>query len=168
MKKLTQIGLWSLLFGVVTLNANAICPMCTIAVGAGLTFLEVWGVDLLLAGIWAGGLTLSLVFWTASYMNRRGIKSGYWYLLDFILYYAFLGAVYLLPEFKFGAKTLWGIDKLLLGIIVGTVLFYIGAKLHARIKAKNGGKSKFPFQKVIIPISFLVIATIVFSGILYL
>lgn len=168
MNKIKRIGLWSLVFGLCSITAHAVCPVCTIAVGAGLTFLEVWGVDLLLAGIWAGGLTFSMALWTADYLNKRGIKSGYWYLLDFVLYYGFLAGVYLLPEFKFGEKTLWGIDKLAIGIVVGSLAFFIGTKLHSKFKAKNAGKSYFPFQKVVVPLAMLVLITVLFSGILYL
>lgn len=150
--------------------ASAVCPVCTVAIGAGLTFLEVWGVDLVLAGIWAGAMTLAMVFWTAKFMNRKGVKNGLWYLLDFLIWYGFLACVYLLPEFRFGGNgnTLWGIDKLLLGIIVGTIVLYAAEKWNAKLLRGNGGKSLFPFQKVLIPFGALALITAVFAAILYL
>lgn len=148
--------------------ANAVCPVCTIAVGAGLEGARWLGVDDVITGLWAGALTVSLIFWTAGYMNKKGFKSAWWYLLMAVAYYALLGCVYLLPDVQFNACQLWGIDKLLLGIIVGSITFWIGAKWHASIKAKNGGKSKFPFQKVVIPISLVLVATGIFALVCYI
>ncbi|MDR1361533.1 MAG: hypothetical protein LBJ18_04540 [Rickettsiales bacterium] len=150
--------------------AHAVCPVCTVAVGAGLTFLELWGVDLVLGGIWAGGLTLIMVFWTAKWLNRRGVKSAIWYVLDFIVWYGFFATVYLLPNFRFGGdgNTLFGIDKLLLGTVIGTVVLYAAEKWNAKLIRENGGKSRFKFQKVILPFGALAAASAVFAGIIYL
>ena len=76
--------------------------------------------------------------------------------------YALLGAVYLLPNVTFGANTLWGIDKFLLGTIVGTVCFWVGARWYLNIKRNHGGHAMFPFQKVVMPISLLLVATVIF------
>lgn len=148
--------------------AHAVCPVCTIAVGAGLEGARMLGVDDIITGLWAGALTVSVIFWTAGFMGKRGVKSAWWYLAMATMYYILLGCVYLLPDVNFGACTLWGIDKLLLGIIVGSITFWVGAKWHAKIKANNGGKSKFPFQKVVVPISLVLVATGVFALICYI
>lgn len=159
-------GYWSL----VTVTAHAVCPVCTVAIGAGLTFLEIWGVDLVLAGIWAGAMTMVMVFWTAKFLNKRRVKNGLWYLLSFVVWYGFLACVYLLPGFRFGGagNTLFGIDKLTLGIVVGSVVLYAAEKWNANLRRKNGGKSYFPFQKVVIPFGALTIVTAIFAAILYL
>ena len=146
--------------------AHAICPVCTIAVGAGLEGMRLLGVDDVITGLWAGALTVSLIFWTAGYMNKKGVRSAGWYAIMALVYYALLAGVYLLPDVHFGACALWGVDKFLLGIIVGSIAFWIGAKWHASIKKNNGGKSKFPFQKVIMPISLVIVATIFFALVL--
>lgn len=144
--------------------AFAVCPVCTVAVGAGLEGARLLGVDDVITGIWAGGLTLSLFFWTAGWLRKHGVKSVFWQIIvPFVLYYALLGSVYFIPGvIEYGACTLWGIDKFLLGSIVGTVAFYLGARWYVKIKRDNGGHAKFAFQKVVVPLSFLIIATIVF------
>ena len=143
--------------------AWAVCPVCTVAVGAGLEGARLLGVDDVITGIWAGGLTLSLFFWTAGWLKRRGV-TNVWLMavLPFVVCYGLLAAVYFMPGVVFGAQTLWGIDKFLLGIVVGTVAFYFGVRWYARIKRANGGHAKFPFQKVAVPLSFLVVATVIF------
>jgi hypothetical protein len=58
-------------------------------------------------------------------------------------------------------NTLFGIDKIILGTIVGSVVFLIGVWAD---KYQRGKFSKifFPFQKVIFPVVCLLIASLVF------
>jgi len=164
MKKLFLPVLTGILAAVVMLPAAwAVCPVCTVAVGAGLEGARLLGVDDVITGIWAGGLTLSLFFWTAGWLKKRGLVSVWLQIVvPFVVCYGLLAAVYLMPGVTFGAQTLWGIDKFLLGIIVGTVAFYLGARWYIKIKRNNGGHARFPFQKVVVPLSFLILATAIF------
>jgi hypothetical protein len=163
MKNIWKIGGAALCGALCATVANAVCPVCTVAVGAGLEGARLLGVDDVITGIWAGGLTLSLFLWTAGWLKKRGVTSAFWQLVvPFVCYYALLGMVYLLPDVHYGMHTLWGIDKFLLGIIVGTVCFWAGARWYVSIKRRNGGHAQFAFQKVVVPISFLLVATLVF------
>ncbi len=149
--------------------ASAVCPVCTVAVGAGLESARLLGVDDVITGIWAGGLTLSVFFWTAGWLKKHNIKSILWQIIvPFISYYVLMAGVYLMPGINFGEQRMFGIDKFLLGVIVGTFAFYLGARWYAKIKQNNGGHAKFAFQKVIVPLSFLLVATAVFAAIIYL
>ncbi len=170
MNKFTKILLSSLgIFALLLPVANAVCPVCTVAVGAGLEGARLLGVDDVITGVWAGGLTLSLFFWTAGWLKKKGVNNIWWQIIvPFVLYYGLLACVYFLPSVTFGADTLWGIDKFLLGVVVGTFAFYFGARWYIRIKRNNNGHAQFAFQKVIVPLSFLLIATAVFAAIIYL
>jgi hypothetical protein len=147
--------------------ANAVCPVCTVAVGAGLATLEIWGVDILLAGIWAGAFTMVMVFWTAKWMSKHNFQNALWYLADFILWYGFLAGIYLLPQFKYGAATIWGYDKLMVGIMSGTIVYFVAEKFNAALRRRNHGKSYFAFQKVVVPIVALSILTAAFAVVVY-
>lgn len=152
-----------------TFACYSVCPVCTVAVGAGLEGARLLGVDDVITGIWAGGLTLSLFFWTVSFLKKKGINNLFLQIIfPFLIMYSMLFLVYLLPGVNFGQFTLFGIDKFLLGTIVGTVSFYFGARLYIKIKRENEGHAKFPFQKVVVPLSFLVFSTAVFALIVYL
>jgi hypothetical protein len=170
MKKFTKIlfvstGIFALLIPAV----QAVCPVCTVAVGAGWEGARLLGVDDVITGVWAGGLILSLFFWTAGWLKKKGVDNIWWQIIvPFVLYYGLLACVYFLPNVNFGTDTMWGIDKFLLGIVVGTFAFYFGARWYARIKRNNAGHARFAFQKVVVPLSFLLIATAVFAAILYL
>ena len=150
--------------------ANAFCPVCTVAVGAGLEGARIMGVADIITGMWAGGLMLSLAAWTATYMYNHGIRSRFAYVLNYVVYYGILALVYLLPvnhpTLRFNATTMWGVDQFLLGVVIGSLVFWFAGKWYERIKARNGGHAWFPFQKVVWPLGALAIATLIFWAIL--
>lgn len=151
-------------------TADAVCPVCTIAIGAGLEGMRMLGVKDILTGIWAGGLTVSLIGWTANYMKKHNVKNVFWYILNAIVYFALLFSVYLFPAekpiVKWWENCMWGIDQFLLGIIVGSTTFILMELWYVRIKKRNGGHALFPFQKVVMPFGGLLFMTFVFWAII--
>lgn len=151
-------------------TADAVCPVCTIAIGAGLEGMRMLGVKDILTGIWAGGLTVSLMGWTANYMKKHNVKNIFWYILNVVVYFALLFSVYLFPAekpiVKWWENCMWGIDQFLLGIIVGSITFILMELWYVHIKKKNGGHALFPFQKVVMPFSGLLFMTFVFWAII--
>ena len=146
--------------------AHAVCPVCTIAIGAGLEGMRMLGVKDVITGIWAGGLTVSLIGWTANYMRRRNVRGWFWYLLNVVVYVALLAGVYFVPRgnpiVKWWENCMWGIDQFLLGVLVGAVVFILMEVWYMHIKKNNGGHAQFPFQKVVMPFGGLLLATLVF------
>lgn len=160
-----------LLFGFIAMIvasgvAHAFCPVCTVAVGAGLEGARILGVSDVITGLWAGGLMLSLSAWTAGYMRDHGITNRLLIALNYVVYYGILALIYVLPvghpTLRFDATTLWGVDQFLLGTIIGSVVFLLAGKWYERIKANNGGHAWFPFQKVVWPLGALIIVTLIF------
>jgi len=147
---------------------QAVCPVCTIAVGAGVGLAEEFGVDDTIIGLWIGGLTISLVFWTLDWLKKKKINSVWTEPLTILFYFIIMIAPLFFIKVKgysiIGKELnkLWGIDKILLGILIGSVLFFLGAKYYEYLKKKNNGHAFFPFQKVAMPIFPLVIASIIF------
>lgn len=171
MKKFIISVIFSVIACVAILSdAMAVCPVCTVAVGAGLEGARLLGVEDVITGIWAGGLILSLSAWTANWMHARGVKNMFWYVLNFAVYYALLASVYFVPMnhpfVVFNDKCMWGIDQFLLGAITGTVVFWLMQKWYQRIKANNGGHAQYPFQKVVMPFGGLLIVTLIFWAII--
>ncbi len=166
MKKALLGMIWFLSIVFVVGGAHAFCPVCTVAVGAGLEGARILGVDDVITGLWAGGLMLSLAAWTANYMAARGITNRFLYLLNYVVYYGLLALIYVLPvghpTLRFNATTIWGIDSFLLGVVVGSVVFWLAGKWYQKIKARNGGHAWFPFQKVVWPLGALMIVTLIF------
>ncbi len=141
----------------------AFCPVCTVAVGAGVGLCRYLGIDDLISGTWIGGFLISLTLWTIDWLDKKKIKFLFRKPLVFAFWYGFtISPLYLLgimghPENKF-----WGIDKLLFGIISGSIVFLISFLFNNFLLKRNQGKVYFPFQKVIIPILFLLILSFIF------
>lgn len=149
------------LFNVV--KVYAVCPICTIAVGAGIGLAQWLGIDDTITGLWIGGFTISLIVWTITWLTKKNIRFigrkpliaiGYYVLILVPLYYKGIIGHEL--------NKLWGIDKLLLGIIIGSILFAGGSIWYEYLKKQNGGKSHFRLQKILMPIAPLIIMSFVF------
>lgn len=145
-------------------NAYAICPICTIAVGAGLGLSRWLGIDDIISGLWVGALILSSSFWLNDFLSKKykitnktkALSIMFMYLIVIVpLYYGkILGHN---PN-----NILLRIDKLLLGIIVGSFVFTFGVYLNKYLKSINNDKVYFYYQKVIIPVFLLAITSIIF------
>ncbi len=146
--------------------ARALCPVCVVAVSAGLGLSEYLGIDDSIAGLWIGALLASLVAWTVGWFDKKGwtFKSRPW--RDFftaLIYYAIV--IWPLAARGFiGQPTnrLWGLDKLILGIIIGTSLFAAMGMWYVRLKKKNNGRAYFSYQKVVMPVGALIIFSFIF------
>ena len=144
-------------------QASAVCPLCTIVVGAGIGVSHWLGVDDTITGLWIGGFTVSLIIWTIDWLNKKNICFYGRKILIVLIYYACI----VLPLYPMGymgnpLDTLWGMNKLLLGIIIGSILFFVGNVSYIMMKKHNKGHAYFPFQKVVMPVLPLIILTIIF------
>jgi len=150
----------------VALPAKAICPVCIVAVGAGLGLSEYLGIDDTIAGVWIGGLIVAMIAWTINWLNKKTWNLGNKDLRDILITIIYYAAVIwpLLTENLIGHpwNKLFGVDKLALGIGVGS-LGFLGATLwYNDLKKKNNGHAYFPFQKVAWPLGALLILSIIF------
>lgn len=149
-------------------KAQAVCPVCTIAVGAGVGVSRWLGIDDTISGLWIGGLIVSMIMWTLNWLDKKNIRFAGRVILTVLAYYAIV--IWPLFWLKIGGTTImghplnkmWGIDKLLLGIIIGSIAFFLGAVWYDYLKKKNDNRAHFPFQKVAMPIAPLIILSAVF------
>ena len=146
-------------------KALAVCPICTIAVGAGVGLSRWLGIDDAITGLWVGGLIVSMITWTESWLDKKNIHFRGRILANVLVYYALI----VIPLYYSGIignplNTLCacGLDKLLFGIIAGSLAFWFGASWYYYLKEKNKGHAYFPFQKVVMPIAPLIILSIIF------
>ena len=162
-KSLKVVALSSLTVLLSGAKAYAVCPVCTIAVGAGLVLAEEYGIDNTVSGVWIGGLMLSMIYWTIDYLRKRKWDFKFSWIATTVLYYGMLlPPLYAKHVIGSPFKTIWGIDKVIVGIIFGTIFFYAGVTLYEMIKRKNNGHAWFPFQKVVMPVLFLAIISLIF------
>lgn len=144
-------------------TALAVCPVCTVAVIGGVGLSRYLGVDDTITGLWIGGLTISMILWTIDWLNRKNFKFHFYKIAIWAGYYLLI----VIPLFTTGIvghplNKIWGIDKLLIGIILGSLGFLAGALAYPKIKEKNGGKAHFPFEKIAFAVFPLVVLSVVF------
>jgi glutaredoxin-related protein len=153
---------------IITTPVQAVCPVCTVAVGAGLGFSRYLGIDDTITSLWIGGLIVSTIYWIIDWLSKRNITSRFSKLTTVLVTYILVLAPLYWGEI-IGLKNnlLWGMDKVLLGTTVGSVVFWAGGNLHFYIKRRNRNKVVIPFQKVVVPVGSLLLATIVFYLIIY-
>jgi len=141
----------------------AVCPVCTVAVGAGLGLSRLLGIDDTISGVWIGGLILSSGLWLADFLTKKNIRISHLNLVSVAgLFLMVIIPLYLGHFIGLPANTFWGIDKVLLGIIAGSLAFWFSVWLDGRLRSKNGGKVLIYYQKVILPIFFLSILSLIF------
>ncbi len=147
---------------------QAVCPVCVVAVGAGLGLSQYLGIDDSISGVWIGGLTAAIAAWNINWFNKKGWDFGSKSLRDIITvlaYYALI-AWPLFSQDLIGnpENKLFGLDKLVFGIIIGSFAFTGMSLWYVNLKKNNGGHAHFPFQKVAMPFGTLIIL----SGLFYL
>jgi hypothetical protein len=165
-KKISLFFSFVIILGILSIKSVlAVCPLCTIAVGAGVGFSRWLGIDDSITGLWIGGLVVSLIMWTESWFDKKNIHFkwrafittiGYYIIVVIPLY--FMGIIQPINGDAFSVL----VDKLILGIVVGSAGFWFGAEWYLSIKNRNNGHANFPFQKVVMPIAPLIIFSIVF------
>ena len=151
-------------------QAQAVCPVCTIAVTTGVGLSRWLGVDDTITGLWIGGVIVSLIIWSVNWMDDHHIRFYGKALVTAVSYYLLVFAALYLggligqrdPLLGFPMNTLFGADKLVLGIGVGSMAFYAGAWAYERLKERNRGHAYFPFQKVVMPLVPLILLSPVF------
>ena len=164
-----MLAIFIIFFISLPLTAQAVCPVCTVAVCASVGLSRWLGVDDTITGLWFGGLAVSLIIWTIDYLNKKNIRFIGRKILTVIFYYLII--IWPLYYFNFAGDPyhkLWGIDKLLLGIIIGSIVFTAAVIFERYLKRKNADKVYFPFQKVIFPVGSLLILSLIFYLTCYL
>jgi len=138
-------------------TVNAQCPVCIITVGGGLFIAKKLGVDDLLTALWISGLNVAISFWFVSFIKKPKLLKNplLWTAIMFASTYLYLATT---NQMYHKNNTFMHIDKVLVGLIVGTLVWLLGIGIDRLIRKYNNGKVLFFYQKVIVPL-FLLLAT---------
>lgn len=154
------------LFLLIPKAAGAICPACTVAVAGGLGLSRWLGIDDVISGLWIGGLLVSLIIWTEDWFTKKKFWPIKYRWLVTLAAYVLLTLVplYFAGIIGHPFNTLWGIDKLILGTVLGGLVFYYGGVWsYQEIKKRRGGHACFPYQKIAMPVGILVLISLFFE-----
>ncbi|MFH0937483.1 MAG: hypothetical protein V1808_04280 [Candidatus Daviesbacteria bacterium] len=146
----------------------AVCPVCTVAVGAGLGLARFLGVDDTVSGVWIGGLVLSSSFWFSSWLSKKNfsflpqlITYHLSLIISFLMYLLTILPLWFAQIIGHPFNTIFGIDKLIFGTITGSLVFLLAFWFDKFIRQRIGHQL-FIYQKVVFPVSFLGIISLVF------
>jgi len=145
-------------------TALAVCPVCIVAVGSGLGLARWIGVDDTVSSMWIGALLFSLSIWTIVWMKKKGWGFEYIESVIPITYYILtLAPLWYFDIMGHPLNTIFGIDKIIFGATVGTLVFWGASWLYDYLKQKNNGRPYFQYQKVVLPVSILLIFSLLFN-----
>lgn len=146
--------------------ANPACPICTIAIGAGVGVAESLGVPTSVVGLWAGALLTLLGYWMIKFFDNRGWKFFGRNALLIGLSVAMIGFAYVgdIDYTPVWICNVLYIDPILFGAIVGMIVFILVEKLYEFMKRKNGGHAHFPFERVVLPVVVLALFSWLFCA----
>lgn len=143
--------------------ANPACAVCTVAVGASLEIARQLGVDDCVIGVWAGAFLTLLGYWLIMWFDKKGWK--FWGR-DFISIWgsvAMIGFMYISNlNYTPTPILIFYMDPFLFSVILGALVFIYSSKFYQWMKAKNGGRAHFPFEKVVVPVLALLMTSAVF------
>ena len=145
--------------------ANPACAVCTVAIGASLELARKLGVADAVVGLWAGALLTLLGYWTILFFDKKNWRFPG---RDFVLMavsVGMIGFIYI-KEVVYTPVIIWNVfylDPILFSTILGMLLFIYSQKFYQWMKAKNGGHAHFPFEKVVLPVVWLLAASVFFT-----
>lgn len=175
-KIIGALSLFSLLILALPKTVYAVCPICTVAVGAGLGLSRYLGIDDVISGFWVGGLIMSLSFWLSDWATKKWPKklknTGNGKLIFFSILFWY--AITFIPLWMSGIighpfNTILGMDKLIFGSINGSLIFLLAIWADKKVR-KIKGKQLIQFQKVIFPLFALALISLIvyfYGGYLY-
>src|SRR5574342_1357477 len=156
MKKLLSI----IIAGVAGIpSAMAHCPLCTAATGAAVGVARFYGVDDAIMGVLIGGFVFSSALWANNACRKRGWNFVYGQGTTIVL----LSLVFTIIGFKTGGlltgAVLFGLPRLLTGMLFGTVASLAGHGVHEYLRYTNNGKNIVPLQGMSIMLASMLITT---------
>ena len=139
----------------------ATCPVCVVAVGGGLWIAEKLGIDELVVSIWIGALVTAFAIALADKFKK--IKLPQPEISWSVIFYLFsLATLQIQGTLDNPYCKIWGVCRIWLGITIGTIIFWLGVLLDQFLRTKNENRVFFPFQKVVLPVVFVLFASLVF------
>lgn len=140
------------------------CPVCTVGVVAGLGLSRWLKIDDAISGLWIGALILALAIWFWRWFYQKKAQKSFSALLLLVVAFWLLT---FLPLNYAGiledCRPLWGMNRLILSSIIGVLVALLGILLDKDIRAGKKGKAAFPYQKVVLPLTLLLLASLMMA-----
>lgn len=142
-------------------QVRAVCPVCTVAVAGGIGISRYLGIDDTVTGLWIGAFIISSALWFSSWLRKKHIHIKYQDIISILFFYLLVIVPLKLTGFLGHlTNTIFGIDKIIFGSFLGSLLFLSSVLLDKYLRSKNNGKVYVYYQKVILPVLILSISSL--------
>ncbi len=135
------------------------CPVCIVTIGGGMFIAQKLGIDDFLVSIWISALNTAISFWLATKFKIKLLNNP-WFL-SILMFGLALFYFDTTGQINDSANKLLGLDKIVLGHIVGLLSVFLGNFIYGFSKYKNNHRALFPYSKVVFPVSVTLIVTFV-------
>jgi len=134
----------------------AFCPLCVVATGA-LTGVFRWlGVDDLIIALWLGGFLFATSIMAGNYLKLKVKKlANYSTAMAIVLYGLTIILLYFGGILSAPYNRIFGISRIIIGLVAGSLLFLITPYLNKLLKRTNNGKNFISHQKMLLGIFLL-------------
>ena len=140
--------------------ANPACAVCTVGVVVGLEIARKLGVDDGVIAIWSGALLALIGYWTILWFDKKGWNFKFRNSILMLLSLSLIGGVYI-KDLAYTPRPIavFYLDPFLFCALAGFLILIYSSVFYQWMKAKNGGHAHFPFEKVVLPIAMLALAS---------
>ena len=155
------LSLLTFIFYPVQAFANPACAVCTVAIGASIGIARRLGIEDSVVGLWAGALLTLFSYWCIKFFDS---KNWHFWGRDFLLMLlsvGMIGFIYI-SEVIYQPHVIWYVfylDPILFSALLGMLIYIYSQKFYQWMKARNGGHAHFPFEKVVLPLGLLLLAS---------
>lgn len=137
---------------------RAHCPLCTAATGSLVLVSRFYGVDDMVVSTFIGAFIISTAMWANRVLKKR--NNG----MNFIAYQPVALILASLALTIWGFQTgglvsearLFGLDKIVAGVVIGSIMTVAAYKADRMLRIMNGGKHFMPFQVIVVTVALLV------------
>lgn len=144
--------------------ANPACAVCTVAIGASLEIARQLGVSDSVVGLWVGAALALLGYWTILWFEKKKWNFPGRNFLLLAVSISMIGFMYVNRMIYMPQPILiFYMDPFLFSVLLGAFLYIYSQKFYQWMKAKNGGRAHFPFEKVVLPLAALAVFSFYFT-----
>jgi len=140
-------------------------PVCAIGIASGLGISSWLGISDITLGLWIGALILSASIQFDIFLNKKGKSFPFSFWVIFLSSWVLSFLPILINLDKYTSCIICGFPEVICGSIVGILILFLIDKVNLFVIDKHDKKVYFYYQKVIIPIIGLIIASIIIEAI---
>lgn len=139
--------------------ANPACAVCTIAIGATLSISRKLGVCDNAVAIWVGAFLVLMGYWLIKWFDKKNWHFWGRDIVLILLSFSVIAGLYI-KHLTYN-RCYWIIDAFLFWAMVGGAIYILSQKLYEFMKRRNNNHAHFPFEKVVLALVMLFVASFI-------